>query len=221
MKKKLGVLAILVFCLAVISCDTGSTSIPDGQVFFQSGTSDARNVRSVSGDNVEFLVSNLLLVRDDAPTNGWLIGESPSVNNIGWYDVAGLNRTTVCTPLNNAPHSCIRLSINAIRVNDTIIWHNGAGGWPPGFDYLSQYDRFSLAGIWPPFDIIAGDKSKLGKHEYIGIGGMDNDTPEIPFNGVSGLMQVNEFIIFVDETKLHTNGTIESDWWECFSFSVR
>ena len=127
------------------------------------------------------------------------VSDSTLVNNIGWFDIAGLNRTTVQTPLNNAPHSCIILSIKAIKLNDVLI--------------LGTDDIIFDSSI---FDILAGDLSKLGKHESINHG-----TPTIPFNGVTGLQQVEEFIVFVDESKLHTGGILAANWWECFSFSVK
>ena len=188
----------------LVSCGDGGNPPQEGKVFFQSLNNGVQqNARNLSENKVEFLVSNLLLVRDDASTNGWLIGNfdagGPKINNIGWFDIAGLNRTTVKTPLNNAPHSCIRLSIKAIRLNDELIF-----GEDLSFNNEKQ------------FDIVAGDLSKLGKHEYI-----NNGTPNIPFIGVTGLSQVDEFIIFVDESKLHTNGILADDWWKCFSFSVK
>jgi hypothetical protein len=206
---------LLVFGLVFVACDLGNNdntenNFSEGKVYFQSSNSrHSLSVRSVAGNSIEFLVSNLLLVRDDAPTNGWLIGKfhnhSGQINNIGWYDIDGLKKATVTTPLNGNPHSCIRMSIKAIKLNEAFIFGNETN---IGFDNSGQ------------FDIIAGDLMKLGSHEFI-----DSNTPQIPFNGVTDLQQVDEFIIVVDESKLlkETEGvlSLSDDWWECFSFSVR
>jgi hypothetical protein len=215
MKNKLfGVFGmLLVFGLVFVACDmdnNNGNNFSEGKVYFQSSNSrPSLSVRSVAGNSIEFLVSNLLLVRDDAPTNGWLIGNfhnsSGQINNIGWYDIDGLKKATVSTSLNGNPHSCIRMSIKAIKLNGTLIFGNESN---IGFDNSGQ------------FDIVAGDLAKLGSHEHI-----NSDTPQIPFAGVTGLQQVDEFIIVVDESKLleETEGvlSLSDDWWECFSFSVR
>jgi len=219
----------LAFGFILVGCpqDSDNGGIKKGKVYLQSGTGTAKSGRSVRNDNggedtIEFLVSNLLLVRDDAPTNGWLIGNfhnnfDGQVNNIGWYDIASLKQTEVSTPLNGAPHSCVRLSIKDIKLNGTIIFYlneqvqavSNPDSQPQGEIALDNGGQF---------DIVAGDLAKLGSHENI-----DDGTPEIEFVGVpAGKQQVEEFVIFVDTSKLLTgDNKLTTDWWECFSLSVQ
>jgi len=214
------------FILAGCPQDSDNGGLKKGKVYLQSGTGTAKSVRSVRNDNggedtIEFLVSNLVLVRDDAPTNGWLIGNFDNtfdghVNNIGWYDIASLKQAEVSTPLNGAPHSCVRLSIKAIKLKDTFIFYVNGEGQPISNPESQPQGEFALDSN-NQFDIVAGDLSKLGSHEN--AQGAEN----IGFVGVpAGKEQVEEFIIFVDTSKLLTeDNKLTTDWWECFSFSVQ
>ena len=85
MKKIIGLLVFGVFCLIFISCNSDMGNNPrEGKIFFQPLNSSVpksqalnsaqRTPPDVSGDNIEFLVTKLLLVRDDDSTNGWIIG---------------------------------------------------------------------------------------------------------------------------------------------------
>jgi hypothetical protein len=201
---------VIAIAFAMTACknDDGEK---EGKVYFQSGSnSSVKSARSLStGKDIKFLVSNLLLVVDKPEKGGgnaWIVGDdNPNhpKNNIGWYDIDGLKKEPIFPTVNlqGQPHSCIRLSIKAITLNGNYIFGSEANS------------DFTNGG---QFDIVAGDLSKLGKHEFVNPG-----TPEIPFVGVNGINYIETVIIYADESKLlKADDTLADEWWNCFSFSV-
>jgi hypothetical protein len=197
---------LLAFGILFSACDDGSTDPGPGKLFFKNkNNSSNKNIRSVTitGNKVEFYVTRFILKNASQYHGGaWIIGDgiiTDENKNRAWYDTDGLNQAEVYNHLGGQPHSCIILSINAIKLNDEIILEKDL---TPGH------------GI----DIVAGDSTKMGA-EAVGA-------PKIiPFDGVTGIDNITEFIIYVDETKLlKVEGgelVLVDDWWNCFSFFVR
>jgi len=70
-------------------------------------------------------------------------------------------------------------------------------------------------------DIVAGDLTNTYEFHHFTV---DNTTKKLPgaFNGTDDLYNnVSQFLVVVDESKLHENGTLKEDWWKCFSFIAR
>ena len=210
MKRIFGFLVLAVFVLCgfvLISCDK-----PDhgGEAFFR----NAKSARNVSGTKfeIEFLVTGMMLKDDTRGGGVWLIGGN-NASAPGWYDIAGIKRSKFHGQPQGRLHSCILLSIQAIRINDKLYvqdWVDGIPSLHP-FDGNKKDITFSFGN---GFHIIAGDITKFGPGQ-----GIEHDAKQLQFSGVEG-QDIKEFIIQIDETKLHNEGTLLEDWWNSFSFRV-
>ena len=233
MKMKLGILAISIgiFVLSsfFIACDSdiGSThnGLGQGQVYVLSGTNnDVRSVmssRNICGNEVEFLFV-VLMLKDDANEGGtWVIAPGANdgaVDNAGWYDIDGVNRTEFSGTLKQSPHSCFLLRLKGIRINDTFFKPTEDGKSMCIFD--GDKEDYSIDLSWPMLNLIAGDLNKFGPGESY-----DEGDTNIPFEGIPrGKEYLEEFVIFVDEDKLYdeVDGEIilKDNWWKCFSFTA-
>ena len=195
-------IVIGVIGITFVSCGgEGGNSI---QVFLRSSNNiDARSVAgNVGSENiVEFHVMQLLVNMDNQPYAGWIIrsdNHPDYPSNHGWYDIASLNRTTVSMgDRHNGPHSVVFMMVNGIKINGNTVMENQ----------------------W--VDIVAGDLTTTYEFHHFQV---TEQTKKLPgaFNGTDNLYSnVSQFLVVVDESKLHDNGTLKADWWECFSFIAR
>jgi len=224
MKNKITFLGFIVFVMALgfslIGCNDGGNGNRGGMAFFlcedNFGSRSARSARSVSGDTVELLVTRLMLKDDTREGGVWVIGGNEG-GNPGWYDIEGLQKAAFGNQPQGRPHSCLYLSIKAIRINDNLYRFNEQPNSPAMIPFAGDKGAIPTSPhAGPSFDIIAGDLNKLGPGEH----GGGVIPMEIPFQGVSGMQNIEEFIIIIDQSKLHDNGTLRTNWWESFSFFV-
>jgi hypothetical protein len=210
---------IAVTGFSLISCNLFSKG---GQAFFLSETAaGSRSARNTGGsDTIEFLVTRLMLKDDTAGGGVWIVGSGAHTGDhagfSAWFDIEGLQQADFYNQPGNKPHSCVYLSIRAIRINDNLYSFNQQNNSPEMISFAGNKGDIPI-GIHegPAFDIIAGDLNKLGPGEHGG-----GVVPmNIPFQGVSGIRNIEEFIIIVDESKLHNNGILAPEWWKSFSFS--
>lgn len=196
------------------TCDDIGTiigTIKGVQTYFQSDGSErsVRSTRSASGDRVEFFVSNLLFGHDSGSGSTKIIAFPPSSrNNGGWYDINGINRARVYHSGSPERSSLMRFSIKGVRINDNVYSINESTGAGTLYTGSFTYDNNNQ------FDIIAGDITKPG-NQFI-----SPTAPVLPMKSIPNMREVKEFILKVDESKLHTDGVLEANWWECFSFVV-
>ena len=218
-KTILSISAIFVFSVVLSTCDAFGTVIgtvrpKQIQTYFQSngGARSARNTQSSTGSRIEFFVASLLFGHDSGSGSTWIIGFPPSVhNNGGWYDIDGINRAHVYHHGTPERSSLIRFSIKGVRIDNVVYNFDPWTGAASIFTGTFSYDNHSE----PLFDIIAGDITKPG-NQFI-----NPNAPVIPMASIANMHEVSEFILVVDEEKLHTDGVPNSNWWECFSFVVR
>jgi hypothetical protein len=225
MKKKIALFILpLLAIMLLTTCDNFGTirnTLAGGRLYFQS--EGARSLRSVDPPDenydIEFLVNTLYLVWDVNGGQGvWLIqsrrpGTDGPFDNAGWYDVAGINQTKIYGHPLGRPHSNVLIEIAAIRIGDNI--------WRAEHQIITPFpgnkeDIPIGAHVLPNFALIAGDKSKMGPGFHAA-----HDAANIPFRGINNILYLEEFIILVDESKVHTDGVLNSDWYTAFSFSVR
>jgi hypothetical protein len=211
-KKFFTIVLLALISFAFTTCDMMGTivgTLSGMQTYFQSGN-NARASASVSGARVEFFVSNLLFGHDSGNGSAWIIGFPPSShNNGGWYDIDGINRARVYLQNNSEQSSLMRFSIKGIRIDNTIYKIDQNSGEGTQYTGSFSYDNNDQ------FDIIAGDITKSGNQF------LNPASPVLPMDSIPDLLKVKEFVLLVDESKLHINGVLKDDWWNCFSFSIR
>ena len=190
-----------------------------GEVYFQ----NAENIGSKSVarsaidlTDIEFLVLSLVL-KDDTQEGGvWVVGGNEG-GRIGWYDINGLQRAFFGNQPQGRTHSCVQFRVRAIRINDKIYWSGWTGMGMPSYNGTKASISTNLHEGGGGFGILAGDVTKFGPGE-----GLDPQSKQLPFPGVSNRQTIASFIVGIDTDKLlKADGTLADTWWECFSFVVR
>ena len=219
MKRKIILIMAITISFAaaaiITSCDnlgTVNQFLKEGKVYFQSKNGSARSARSVGGEEIEFLVTRLVLKDDTREGGVWVVGGNEG-GVIGWYDIDSIRKANFGNQPQGRPHSCMFLNFHGIRIGDKLYAPSYVGA-ADMITFSGNKEDITTSGCG--FGIIAGDKAKLGP----GVLAVENEK-EISFQGVNGMQRIGEFIILVDESVLLTNGDLSNNWWECFSFIVR
>ena len=204
----------------LVSCEDSVDYTKGGAAYFKNANTVAsKSVLSTRDDtenvyDIEFLVYSLTL-KDDTQGGGvWVIAGNEG-GTPGWYDIEGIQRANFGNQPQGRSHSCVLLAIAAVRINDKLYWGTGSSGMNP-FDGNKEDITTDVDKGGTGFMILAGDKAKFGPGIYTA-----GDEKEIAFQGVANMDIIDEFIITIDTSKLHNDGELTPNWWECFSFVVR
>jgi len=209
---------VAVFGFFLVSCDDDNDS-QGGKAYFKNAndisSKNALSARSViEAYDIEFLVYRLMLKDDTGEGGVWVIGGNQG-GIPGWYDIDGIQKANFGNQPQGRSHSCVFLTISAIKINDKLYHGTGGSGMNPFLGNKEDITTNPHQG-GHGFGIIAGDINKLGPGELT-----FGDEKEISFQGVNNMQNIDEFIIIIDTSKLHNDEILASNWWECFSFIVR
>lgn len=189
-----------------------------------------KSARSTDPAIIEFFVTRLMINNDeyvvDGRTDGGYIflvaSGGGTVNNQGWFDVEGLNRTKAINEAGRGYRSSrIELLITAIRLDDQM-FSARSWGWQTLIPVLPGED---IRGIPPEgfsnhgFSIYA---FAPGAEEIYSVGMAPDGGEWLSMDRIDDLLSVSAVIVRVDNSVLlNPDGTLNViDGWRAFSFDI-